>query len=242
MPDNIAFRELRQQIEQRVALRESVTQLAGRQLAWFRVADPEAILQQAVEAPSGPDQDPFWAAEWRSATGLNRFLSRRSLQGKRILELGCGYGAVGISAALRGGLVTMTDAIALALQIAELNAWPVRDRLSIRRLVWGVDILAPPPFSLIVGSDIVYDTSLHDQLAACLRHHLAPNGEVCLAEPHRRSGQQFLERMRSTGWRVETHRIAIEDGGPPIRIYVCRPLNARGSRYRAAPTATATRS
>ncbi len=90
--------------------------------------DPDQLLENALSRTdrSPEELDPFWAATWRAAIGLDRYLARQPIQGQRVLELGCGSGRAGIAAALHGAVVTMTDAAVEGMWVAEYNAFPVR--------------------------------------------------------------------------------------------------------------------
>ena len=214
---------LKQRIEQRVALEPSPIELGEQRLVWQRVANPDSLLESAVDDTDTPAEeiDPFWAATWRAAVGLDRYLARLALTGQRVLELGCGSGQAGTGAAIRGAQVTMTDTVQLALWVAQLNGWAWRDRIDWRLLKWGVDRLAEPPFPLIIGSDLVYDPALFPSLSACAREHLAPGGRLLLSEPHRHTGDHFSQWIRAAGWQVCEHDVDLADNRVPIRIFEC---------------------
>jgi predicted nicotinamide N-methyase len=217
------FARFRAEVEQSVALTESTATLAGHTLPWFKVADPDALLTAAVECQDKPatEVDPFWAVLWRAAQGLDAYLQRVPLDGVRVLELGCGAGQAGIAAALRGARVTLSDAVPLALRVAELNAWPVRERVTFERLTWAEGQLDAPPFPIVIGSDLVYDPHHFPQLAACARRHLAPGGRLLLSEPHRHTGDRFAGWIREAGWESREHDLDLQDGRVAIRVFEC---------------------
>lgn len=213
---------LKARIEQFVTLRSQPIMLGGRELEWYRVIDGDRLLTSAVSAQRPAEElDPFWAATWRAALGLDRFLAERDLTGVRVLELGCGSGQAGVGAAYRGALVTMTDAVGLALMVARLNAWPVRDRVAVRRLKWDAAPLPVPKFPCVIGSDLVYDPKLFPLLDRCARLHIAENGRLLLSEPHRHTGDRFSQWIRQAGWQSCEHDIDLNDGRVPIRIFEC---------------------
>jgi predicted nicotinamide N-methyase len=219
---------LKARIEQFVTLEQISLAFSGRgsddaSLAWYRVVDPERLLITAVSEPGRPAEqlDPFWAATWRAAQGLDRFLSRLNLSDVRVLELGCGSGQAGVGAALQGARVTMTDAVGLALLVARLNAWPLRDRIEVRRILWNQEKLPQAAFPLILGSDLVYDPALFPLLEACARQHLATGGRLYLSEPHRHTGDLFAQWIRHAGWLAQEHDMEMNDGRVPIRVFEC---------------------
>lgn len=213
---------LKCRIEQYVSLEATSIELGGRSLPWYRVTDSERLLSDAVAATRPPEElDPFWAATWRAARGLDRFLDRLDLHNVRVLELGCGSGQAGIGAALRGARVTLTDAVGIALLVARLNAQPIQERVVIRRLKWHADPLPIASFPIIIGSDLVYDPSLFELLERCARLHLATGGRLILSEPHRHTGDRFSSWIVAAGWSTREHDIDLLDQRIPIRVFEC---------------------
>ncbi|MEM7558122.1 MAG: SAM-dependent methyltransferase [Planctomycetota bacterium] len=204
------WQNLRAEIEQVVQLVDSPLALAGQQLNWLRVADPDVLLEAAVEGQdeqSEAEIDPFWAATWRAAIGLDAFLAGLDLTDIRVLELGCGSGQAGTGAAMRGAQVTATDSVKLALQVAKLNSWFVRERIEFKSLVWSEQQLTGSRFPIILGSDLVYDPNLFPLLNVCAREHLELGGRMYLSEPHRHTGDKFSSWIReapSRAWRTRS--------------------------------------
>ena len=216
--------QLLARIQRLVPIEHTSTVIAGRNYPWTQVIDPERLLEQALQDRDrcSFEVDPFWAATWRAATGLERFLDRIDLVGQRVLELGCGSGRAGIGAAVRGARVVLTDVVGRALLVARFNARLVKDRLSIRRLEWGNEQLPGPKFKVILGSDIVYDPALHPILEPCLRRHLDRDGVVLLSEPQRHTGDRFQNWITAAGWRLQEHTIDLGDNNREIRIFELR--------------------
>jgi len=213
---------LKVRIEQFVTLRCEPLELGGRRLEWYRVTDGDRLLTTAVTTRRPAEElDPFWAATWRAALGLDRFLAGLELTDARVLELGCGSGQAGVGAACRGAQVTLTDAVGIALMVACLNAWPVRERVTVRRLKWDAAALPGPKFPWIIGSDLVYDPNLFPLLERCARLHLAAGGRLLLSEPHRHTGDRFSRWIIQAGWQSCEHDVDLEDGRVPIRIFEC---------------------
>ncbi|MBX3421206.1 MAG: methyltransferase domain-containing protein [Pirellulaceae bacterium] len=220
--DDPHWLNLKTEIERSVKLESTTIQLGERSFEWYRVAEPDQLLEAAVASQlPAEDVDPFWAASWRAARGLDRFLQRLNCQGLRILELGCGSGQAGVAAAARGVQVVMTDAVPLALQVARLNAWPVSERIRFQVLKWGQQRLASESFPIVIGSDLVYDPALFPKLEACARQHLEPDGRLLLSEPHRHTGDKFASWIVDAGWRIEQHDVHLDDQRVPIRIFDC---------------------
>lgn len=217
--------ELLTRIQRYVELEHVQTKIADVDYPWTRVTDPDSLLIQALSrSEQGTvELDPFWAAAWRAAKGLDRFLGRLGdLSNQRILELGGGSGRAGISAALRGADVWITDAVPIALLVCQLNALPVREKVQVRKLDWREPNRFESKFPIIIGSDIVYDPKLFPVLEPCLRRYLADNGVVLLSEPQRHTGDRFDTWIRAAGWVCTSHYVDLEDGQRDIRIFECR--------------------
>jgi len=208
-----------------VDIEHTVTRIADRDYPWTRVGDPERLLETALKnhEDGTVQKDPFWAATWRAAIGLDRFLaSYPGLTDLPVLELGGGSGRAGIAAALRGARVCITDASSMALLICRYNARFVSERVHVRYLEWSSAAELPHKYPLILGSDIVYNPNLYSILEPCLRQSLSENGTVLLSEPQRHTGDRFETWIRAAGWRCTSSFVDLEDGERAIRIFQCR--------------------
>lgn len=206
----------------RVAWHWLETTVAGQRCKIATASDPDGMLLDACRRQDAGEVgviDPFWATTWRAADGLDQFLSERVLKDVRVLELGCGTGRAGLAAALRGSQVTLTDGMSDPLLLVRLTTLAIRDRCEIRRLRFGDDRLSRPPFPIILGSDITYSRDLWPKLDVCLRHHLAPGGEVLLSDPYRSIATEFADWIVRRTWHYEPHRIELpDDPAKPIRV------------------------
>jgi len=208
-------------IERIAPLEHTWTTIASVDYPWTQVRDPDRLLMRALSlADAGtPDLDPFWAATWRAAIGLERFLDRFNLIDQRVLDLGSGSGRSGIGAALRGAKVTMTDLAGAAILVSRYNARFLESRVECRRLDWTDETLSGEKFKWIIGSDIVYDPKLHPILEPCLRRHLAIGGRVLLSEPQRHTGDRFSKWIRAAGWQLVEHLQSLGDNNRDLRIF-----------------------
>lgn len=195
---------------------------------WTSVIQPDQVLEESVSRKdlSVAEADPFWASLWRAYRGLVQHLGTMSLSGKRLLEVGCGQGAMGIAAAMQGAEVTLSDSVGNALLVARLHAWPVRHRVRVRRLRWGVDRLAGEKFDIIAGSDVLYEPDAWGDLLETATAHLAEQGVVLFSEPPRYTGERFAAWMEQRGWSVRVVWIDLHDQKPAIRIFICKPFDS----------------
>jgi len=219
-----SYLKLLRRIEKHVSIEHLTVRIAGRAYPWTRVVDPDRLLDATLaENQDGvAELDPFWAATWRAAQGLDQYLGRLPpLSGVDVLELGGGSGRAGIAAALRGAKVCITDASNMALLMCRYNARSVSDRVCVRKLEWSRADSLQKVFPIVLGSDIVYNPSLYPILEPCLRRVLAPDGVVLLSEPQRHTGDRFLHWIRAAGWKCQPELIDLEDGEREIRIFRC---------------------
>jgi methyltransferase-like protein 23 len=144
---------------------------------------------------------------WESALPLSDVLSERSLRGLRVLELGAGVGLPGIVAALDGAHVMQIDLDPLALALAEHNANLNGARIARHLVDWNT-WTPGQRFDLIIGADVVYDTSDHKTIVALLELALAPDGVAVLAEPSRLTTLAFLHELDLAGlpYSIETRQ------------------------------------
>ncbi|KAH7824163.1 putative protein N-lysine methyltransferase METTL21A [Monocercomonoides exilis] len=98
-----------------------------------------------------------------------------SIQGKRVIELGCGCGIGGIAASKLGASdVVCTDASEHALAMAKKNIQincHEGERISTKTYIWGDEestLGLNPPFDYVIGSDILYNEFGADKLPKAL--------------------------------------------------------------------------
>jgi predicted nicotinamide N-methyase len=141
-------------------LAEETFLLAGRQVRMLRPRDGDALLDELLDEDD-PDEDrlPFWAELWPSGTALARAVASRPLGGRRVLELGCGLGLVGVAAALAGGRVLSVDRSPEAITFAAANA--ARNGVTLQTAVCAFDqpepLLAAAPWDLVLAADVLYE-------------------------------------------------------------------------------------
>jgi predicted nicotinamide N-methyase len=158
---------------------------------------------------------PYWSVLWRSGVALARELDGMSLNGRRVLELGCGLGVPSILAARAGARVLATDVCVEALALLERNAEANGVRIETAVFDWAdpEDLVRSGPFDLVLAADVLYDPAATAPLLALLPR-LAP--EAWVADPGREAAKAFVQEA-SQRWTVTTsergvvriHRVAL---------------------------------
>jgi predicted nicotinamide N-methyase len=215
------------------------------ELTFTRIADPEEVLNQAVEDEALQeklagrrleDQElhlPYWAQLWDSAAALGQFLLKhppvawpgggRGHARPEVLDLGCGMGLSGVVAAAMGSRVTFVDLETPALLLVRLNSLRWRRRVRIRQLNWRSDELGQR-FDRILGADILYDRKEWIYLDRFWRRHLAAEGTVNLGEPGRQTGNDFIATWAAeNGWNLSLFEESVPARALPVRVLELRP-------------------
>jgi predicted nicotinamide N-methyase len=201
--------------------------LEGLNLPFTRIADPDSVLDAAVEAEdrrkregsdTEPPRVPYWAEIWESALGLGQLIGQSDVQGKSVLDLGCGMGLAGAAAAAAGARVLLADVEPDALLFARFNTMQWTQRVRVRRLNWQRDRLSEK-FDLILGADILYERSQWEFLDQFWRIHLKEGGRVLLGEPGRQTGDIFPLWARTQNWDVQESTQAVSGKPTPVRVF-----------------------
>lgn len=176
--------------------------LPGGDVELIRPRDAEALLTE--EAFEHEEFLPYWAELWSSGVALAHDLARRSLRGRRTLELGCGLGLASIAAARTGGRVLATDWSTEAVRAAALNA--ERNAVRVETLVcsWAEPepVVERAPWDLVLGSDLLYERRNGELLLALLPRLVDERGLVLISDPGRPRAADFLAAAAETGWSI----------------------------------------
>jgi ETFB lysine methyltransferase len=222
VPASGIFRKkLLDSIAARYSVVTEVVDLGDETINILRVADPGVLVDAISPEDFRHDERlPYWSDLWSSSIALARwFRTSRWLNGRSVLELGCGVGLGGLAAAREGARVTMTDYEPDALAFAAANVLeslepPFPD---IRLLDWR----DPGPlgqYDVIAGADIVYERRNFDPLLNLFRSALDHDGVVMLTEPGRGIGREFLRASEESGFAVRTHGIPVERRGSTVTV------------------------
>jgi len=189
------------------------------------VRDQDALLA-GVDDDAGLADFPYGALLWPAAIGLARHLDAMgpSLAGTRVCEIGCGIGLAGLVAAGNGARVVQTDWQSPVLDLAERAARRNGVEGVERRLAdwrdWPDDLR---DFDWVIGSDVLYERSVHDALNDLLPRLPAPQGSILLSDPLRPPCFDLLDRWeREHRFDVEIESVHVEWEGASKEILLAK--------------------
>lgn len=141
------------------------------------------------------EQIPYWVELWPSAIGMANFMHQNFhlIQGKDVLEIGCGLALPSIAIAQFARSVTISDyqkdAVSLAEKNAQLNAI---NNAAFEVLDWR-NTEGHKKYDVILASDIAYENRTFASLPSSLLSLLNPEGVIILSEPGRSLAKSFME-------------------------------------------------
>lgn len=187
-------------------------------------------LAEAEALGISPAQWPLFGLLWPSARVLADAMHSFELQGKRILELGCGLALASLVVHRRCGDITASDCHPLAavflLENLRLNQLPA---MKYEHGHWSRANPNLGLFDLIIGSDVLYDRGHPEALSQFIDRHSAPTVEVLIVDPDRGNHAGFNRMMEVLGYSHTQARVRSlpGEGGP----YKGRLHNYRRSAF-----------
>ena len=138
---------------------------------------------------------------WPSSRVLARHVSGINLQGKTVLEIGCGIALSSIVLHRMGVDITASDYHPLAREFLDQN---VLDNLlpPIKFQTGNWEIANPllAKFDLIIGSDVLYEPAHAGQVSDFIERHCLPTAEVIIVDPDRGNRARFTKAMLALGY------------------------------------------
>lgn len=170
---------------------------------------------------------------WPVGQLLAEAMDTAEMEGKRILELGCGIGLPSLVLQRRGAEVVASDIHPLAEPFLAYNsALNELPSVHFRQLGWDKALPSLGDFDKIIGSDLLYERDHPALLAAVIERHARPQAEIVLTDAGRGHTSLFSREMAALGFEVEESHHPLEDAnGNPIRARLLR--YRRGSPPRA---------
>ncbi|KAK9846615.1 hypothetical protein WJX81_007617 [Elliptochloris bilobata] len=196
--------------QEEVRRREGGEEEEEEERGWRALAGAGGLAVQVAQCP----EDGLSFQVWPSALQLARYAEHSACAqagcwaGRRVLELGCGCGLVGLVFAALGARVLLTDLPepqALIRQNIAINAAAIAGAGGAAEaavLAWGVTDPASLPgawatLDLVIAADVVYHRDLFGPLLATLAAFGAAGVPILLAHVRRwKSDRHFFARAR----------------------------------------------
>ena len=156
---------------------------------------------------------------WPAGALLARAMHAFDIDGKRILELGCGIGLASLVLQRRGADVVASDAHPLAEVFlaynAALNELPA---LHYRQLRWDHPLHTLGMFDVVILSDVLYERGHAELIGTVIARHTLAHAEVLVADPGRGNSARLSRVLAEQGFKVESSQCALDDDDvPPYR-------------------------
>lgn len=160
---------------------------------------------------------PYFGVVWPAARGLAEYLAKREtseLKNKTVLELGCGLALPSLLAAKLGAKVISTDFHPVVPEFLESNIKRNEiTHLNYYSVNWEKEAHSFSNLDWIIGSDILYERRYPESLAKTIKSLVSKNGKVVIADPGRPYLQNFVDAMKSLGFKYKTEIIKVPN--PP---------------------------
>lgn len=146
-------------------------------------------------------QWPLFGVVWESSEILAREMVSFSIEGKRILEVGCGIALSSLLLNSRNADITATDihpeAGRFLAENVKLNGG---NRIPFLRTGWKDESDGLGKFDLVIGSDILYEKEHIELLSEFINQHANPQCEIILVDPGRSHANRFSKKMTALGY------------------------------------------
>lgn len=138
---------------------------------------------------------------WDSGKVLALVMESYDIEGKRILEIGCGMALSSLLLNSRKANITATDyhpeAGNFLLENAVLNQGA---KVPFLRTSWQNEEDGLGEFDLLIGADLLYEREHIDLLSKFIHRHAKPTCEVILVDPGRGNHATFSKKMVELGF------------------------------------------
>lgn len=149
---------------------------------------------------------------WPSSRMLAAKVSVLELEGKRVLEIGCGLALSSIVLHQMGVDITASDYHPLAKTFLDENV--LSNDLSPIKYQTGNWETANPllgEFDLIIGSDILYEPDHPGQVSNFINTHSSVDVNVMIVDPDRGNRSSFTKKMIALGYTHHFERFSIQN-------------------------------
>lgn len=151
---------------------------------------------------------PLFGIVWNSSQVLAHLMHDFDIEGKRILEVGCGIALSSLVLNSRMANITATDyhpeVASFLNENVKLNGG---EPIPFVRSDWKDKNTTLGKFDLVIGSDLLYEPNHADLLSSFIDQHTKPVCEVIIIDPNRSQRTQFSRKMVSLNYTYSQKRV-----------------------------------
>lgn len=155
---------------------------------------------------------PLFGVVWPASRILAATVCMFELDGKRVLEIGCGIGLTSIVLHTMGIDITASDYHPLAKDFLDENIL-TNKLLPIKFQTGNWEAVNPllGKFDLIIGSDILYEPAHAESVSRFIDNHSGMNVEVIIVDPDRGNRASFTKKMIALGYAHHFERFNVKE-------------------------------
>lgn len=161
-------------------------------------SDPDDIAEQlGISSATWP----IFGTIWASGEILARLMHSYDIEGKRILEVGCGIALASLVLNNRKADITATDYHPEVESFLQENTRINKSRdIPFVRTGWNDEPSDLGKFDLIIGSDLLYERDHADMLSQFIDQHARTECTVIIIDPGRSHHGRFSRNMKALGY------------------------------------------
>lgn len=156
---------------------------------------------------------PIFGQLWPAGKILAGYMANFVIDGKRMLEMGCGMGLSSLVLKRRGADITATDYHPLAGEFLAHNCTLNSiDAIPYFNAPWGASVSALGFFDVIFASDVLYERGHAEAVAGFVERHSTDCSEVILTDPGRGHFPRLRKLLIQQGFVDNSQRMAFIEG------------------------------
>jgi 2-polyprenyl-3-methyl-5-hydroxy-6-metoxy-1,4-benzoquinol methylase len=138
---------------------------------------------------------------WPASKMLAATVCMIELEGKRVLEIGCGIALSSLVLHKMGVDITASDYHPLAKEFLDENALTNKlSPINFQTGNWETENPLLGKYDLIIGSDILYEPAHPEFVSTFINKHSNSNVDVIVVDPNRGNRSDFTKRMLALGY------------------------------------------
>lgn len=144
---------------------------------------------------------PLFGIIWASGEILAKIMASYDIEGKRILEVGCGIGLASLVLNNRNADITATDYHPEVEGFLQENTRINKSKdIPYIRTDWNDEPSELGKFDVIIGSDLLYEKEHADLLSQFIDQHANKKCAVIIVDPGRAHHGRFSRNMKALGY------------------------------------------